>query len=374
MAEVWLPTIDIDVSTLVELEPFQRLAATRMMDEIRILADNNENNGNVEAWQPWALNQKAFVDVSSIDTSTTVLGHRIELPVMVAPFSVQAFCHPDAELATAEGARRAGTMMALSLATSRSPAEVGAVSGPFWMHQQFIEDRELMLDIITEAKEGGATAVALTVDLPITMWWPAAERAAMLAISAHWPGYFTDRFAAATERLAREGARVRRDDWSWDNRPIGSSATWADFEWLRDASPLPIVLKGILNAEDARLAVEHGAAGIIVSNHGGHGLAQARPTAEALPEIVEAVDGRIEVLVDGGIRDAADVYRAVAMGARAVLIGRRALWGLVLGGADGVARVLQLFHDELEVLMGMTGARTVAEIDRSRIVRRYSRW
>lgn len=365
-------TTDFDVTTLEVLTRFQELAAERMLPEVRILADNNEDNGNVEAWQPWALNQKVLSDVSTVDTRTTVLGQEISLPVIVAPFALQGFVHPDGEVATGEGVRRAGTTMALSLATSRSFEDVGRAAGSFWVHLQFLADRELMLEIITEAKEHGARAVCLTVDLPVGMWWPEAERTAMRAIGdigaeRGLGGYLSQRMAAASLRYGRQ-------DISWDKRPLGNDATWADFERLRAASPLPIVVKGVLSPEDARLAVEHGAEALVVSNHGGHGLAQARPTAEALPEIVEAVDGRLEVLVDGGIRDAADVYRAVAMGARAVLIGRRALWGLALGGADGVAHVLKLLHDELEVLMGMTGVRTIAEIDRTRIVRRYSRW
>jgi 4-hydroxymandelate oxidase len=366
------PTTDLDVTSLVVLTRFQELAAARMLPEVRILADNNEDNGNVEAWQPWALNQKVLTDVSTVDTRTTVLGQELALPVIVAPFALQGFCHPDGEVATAEGVRRAGTTMALSLATSRSFEDVGRAAGSFWVHLQFLADRELMLDIINEAKNHGARAVCLTVDLPVGMWWPEAERTAMramteLEIERGMSGYFADRMAVAALKYDRQ-------DISWDKRPLGNDATWEDFERLRAASPLPIVVKGILNAEDAALAVRHGADAIVVSNHGGHGLAQARPTAEALPEIVEAVDGRLEVLIDGGIRDAADVYRALALGARGVLIGRRALWGLVLGGADGVAHVLKLFKDELEVLMGMTGARTIEQIDRGRIVRRYSRW
>lgn len=135
-------------------------------------------------------------------------------------------------------------------------------------------------------------------------------------------------------------------------------------------SPLPIVLKGIMHRDDAQLAVEHGAAAIVVSNHGGHALLQSPPTADALPEVAEAVDGRIELLVDGGIRSGADVLCALALGARAVLIGRPALWGLVLGGADGMARVLTLLREELEVVMALTGVRSIAEIDRTTIVPR----
>ena len=146
--------------------------------------------------------------------------------------------------------------------------------------------------------------------------------------------------------------------------------TWSDLEWLRGLSPLPLVLKGVMTSQDAKLACEHGAAAIIVSNHGGHALGEALSTAEVLPEIVDAVADRIEILVDGGIRSGADVFRALALGADAVMIARPVAWGLLLGGADGVARVLTLLQDELDTLMALAGARNVAEINRTMIALR----
>jgi len=360
----------VDVSQLTELEPFQRLASQRMLPAVRLLADNNEDNGNVEAWERWAINPRALVDVSRIDPRTTVLGREISLPVIVAPFALQGLCHPDGEVATAHGATRAGTIMALSVATTRAPAEVGAAAPGFWLHLQFLTDRELMADVIAEGIAAGASALCLTVDLPTTPWWPSQFRRALQEIGAEGAatgrvGHFADRFAASRAKLQTTDLEM-----SWDNRPTGANATWADLAWLREVCPVPLILKGILTSQDARLAVDHGVDAIVVSNHGGHSLRQARPTAEALPEIVDAVADGLEVLVDGGIRTGADVFRAVALGARAVLIGRRALWGLVLGGAEGVAQVLHLFGAELEVLMAQAGAHTIDEIDPSRVVRR----
>ena len=360
----------VDVSQLTELEPFQRLASQRMLPAVRLLADNNEDNGNVEAWERWAINPRALVDVSRIDTRTTVLGREISLPVIVAPFALQGLCHPDGEVATAHGATRAGTTMALSHATTRSPADVGAAAPGFWLHLQFLTDRDRMADVIAEGIAAGASALCLTVDLPITPWWPSQLRRALQVVAAEGAatgraGHFSDRFAASRAKLQTSDLEM-----SWDNRPIGASATWADLGWLREVCPVPVVLKGILTSHDARLAVEHGVDAIVVSNHGGHSLRQARPTAEALPEIVDAAADGLEVLVDGGIRTGADVFRAVALGARAVLIGRRALWGLVLGGAEGVTQVLHLLGSELEILMAQAGACTIDEIDPSRVVRR----
>lgn len=363
----------VDVTQLLHLEPFQRLAAQCMPEFVRVLADNNEDNGSVEAWQRWALNQRVLVDVSSIDTSTTVVGTPLALPVIIAPFALQSFAHPDGEIATATGASRAGTTLGLSLATSRSYAEVGAAAtNGFWVHMAFMTERPMMLEVIHEAAGAGATAVCLTVDMPTGAWWPPAERAAALEMMLRLeeqPTYLSQKYFTPAMQRAKQQALLRDDRWD-STRPAGSSATWADLDWLRGESPIPIVLKGILNPADARRAAEHGAAAIVVSNHGGHGLREARPTAEALPEIAEAVGDRLEVLVDGGIRGAADVIRAIALGARAVLIGRRALWGLAVGGADGVARVLELFREELEVLMGLVGVRSIAEIDASAVVER----
>jgi 4-hydroxymandelate oxidase len=349
----------MEMTEVVELLELERLAVAGMPDAVRVVAENGTGVGNQAAWDRWALRPRALQDVGAIATSTTVLGQRIEVPVVVAPFALQALCHPEGEVATSRGSAGAGTIMTLSLATTRAPEEMEPGPSGFWMNLQFLTDRGLMEEVVQRAAAAGATAICLTVDLPVAPWWPAAMRQALVSIQLEWTACFFGR------RAEHAGQRP-----NWDHRVIDASATWSDLEWLRGVSPLPVILKGIMTVEDARLAVDHGAAAVVVSNHGGHALVQSLPTADVLPEIAEAIDGRIEVLVDGGIRSGAHVLCALALGARAVLVGRPALWGLSVDGADGIRRVLELLRDELAVVMALTGTRSVGDIDRTRIARR----
>jgi 4-hydroxymandelate oxidase len=355
----------IDVSRLFAIGEFQTLAEERMPEAVRINVQcegtGRALRANVAAWDRWALRPKVLVDVSSCDTSTTVLGEPIELPALIAPFTCSALCHPDGELGVARASARAATIMTLSMGSTRSPEEIAVEVPRFWMHLGATPDRGLMAEVVRRASNAGACALCLTVDLPVFPWWPRVMVDALRALEL-------DPFIVGeTRTLWDESVRAKRsaDDATFKQLRDSSlsSFTWADLEWLRELSSLPLVLKGVQTGEDARRAIEHGAAAVVVSNHGGHALDQARATAQVLPEVVAAVDGRLEVLVDGGIRSGADVLRALALGARAVLIGRPALWGLTVGGADGVARVLELLHEELEVLMAMCGARRISEID-----------
>lgn len=310
---------------------------------------------DIRAWRRMHLRPKALVDVSGVDTSTIVLGQRIAMPIITAPFVGSTFLSPEGEVATARGARAAGTLSTLSMMGSRPPEQVGAgAGGRYWQQLYWVRDREVLRDIVARAVASGAAALCLTVDLPVMPAFPRPMREAWLSLFTHWQ---TD----------EHKMYVARDypDKPFDATFPDQAITWKDLEWLQGLSNLPLLLKGVIRPEDAVLARDHGAAGVIVSNHAGQGLRSSQPVAHALPGIVDAVGGDIEVFADSGIRSGADVLRALALGAKCVLVGRPALWGLAAGGAEGVEHVLNLLQAELAEVMAITGACRIEDIDRA---------
>jgi isopentenyl diphosphate isomerase/L-lactate dehydrogenase-like FMN-dependent dehydrogenase len=298
------------------------------------------------AFERIRLRPRVLVDVSSIDTRTTVLGTPVSLPVLIAPTAAHCVAHPDGECATALGAGRAGTLMIASTVATRTLEEIAqAASGPLWFQLYIYPTFEVAEWLVRRAEAAGYRAIVLTVDLPKL---GNRERDRRNGVTIPPPPYQEANLAG-----------VEKEGQQWV--PL----TWDAIAWLRSVTTLPILLKGILTAEDARLAVEHGVAGIIVSNHGGRQLDTSIPSIEALPEIAEAVEGRCEIYLDGGIRRGTDILKALALGARAVLIGRPALWGLAVNGANGVYDVLELLRRELELSMALAGRPTLASIDRS---------
>jgi isopentenyl diphosphate isomerase/L-lactate dehydrogenase-like FMN-dependent dehydrogenase len=348
-----------DLTELVEVEEFRAAAEGVMPDAYRTFVNNagmeETLRDDLRAWGGMYLRPRALVDVSDIDTSVTVLGQRIAAPVITAPFVGSTFVHPQGEVATARGAVAAGSITTLSMMGSRTPEEVGAAAaGRYWQQLYWVGDRAVIKDVVERAVAAGATALCLTVDLPVLSAFPARMRAAARALNVEW----------STGEHAMYVARDYRD------KPFGAtfpdpSATWSDLEWLRGLSDLPLILKGIIRPEDAVLAREHGAAAVIVSNHAGQGLRYSMPVAHALPAVVDAVGGDLEVLADSGIRSGADILRALALGARAVLIGRPTLWGLAVGGAEGVERVIGILRDELAEAMAITGVVRPSHADSS---------
>jgi isopentenyl diphosphate isomerase/L-lactate dehydrogenase-like FMN-dependent dehydrogenase len=286
------------------------------------------------------LRPRVLVDVEHCDLRTTVLGAPLALPVLIAPTAFHTLAHPDGECATAVAAGRAGTVMIASSSATRSLEEIAEVaSGPLWF-QLYIFDRPGAEDLVRRAAAVGYRALVLTVDSPR---WGHKERALRSGFRTPLKANVTDQ-AAAKDTV---------------------TVTWRDLDWLRSLSTLPIILKGILTAEDALLAVEHGVEGIVVSNHGGRQLDGVSAAIEVLPEIVEAVAGRCEVYMDGGIRRGTDVLKALALGARAVLLGRPILWGLAVDGARGAYQVLEILRTELELALALAGRPAVARVDRS---------
>lgn len=298
------------------------------------------------AFERIRLRPRVLVDVSDIDTRTTVLGTPVSLPVLIAPTAAHCVAHPDGECATAQGAGRAGTLMIASTPATRTLEEIAeAASGPLWFQLYIYPTFEVGEWLVRRAEAAGYRAIVLTVDLPKL---GNRERDRRNGVTVP-PAPYQEANLVGVEKEGQQWVPL----------------TWDSLDWLRSITSLPILLKGILTAEDACLAVEHGVAGVVVSNHGGRQLDTSIPSIEALPEIVEAVDGRCEIYLDGGIRRGTDILKALALGAHAVLIGRPALWGLAVNGADGVYDVLELLHRELELAMALAGRPTLASIDRS---------
>jgi len=263
--------------------------------------------------------------------------------VLVAPVALQKLAHPDGEAATARAAAAAGTIMCLSTSSTMRPAAVAAAApgAPRWFQVYVFNDRGVTQALIDEARAHGYAALVLTVATPIL-----GRREGALRVGFHVPEEF---------ELAGD---IFTD--------LSAGVTWRDLEWLAGHG-LPVVLKGVLTAEDARLAVEHGAAAVVVSNHGGRQLDGVAASVDALPEVAEAVDGRVEVLLDGGVRRGVDVLRSLALGARAVLVGRAPIWGLAAAGEDGVRAVLDLLQKEVELGLMLLGCSSPAQVTRAHV-------
>jgi isopentenyl diphosphate isomerase/L-lactate dehydrogenase-like FMN-dependent dehydrogenase len=301
-----------------------------------------------------------LVDVSEISTRATVLGVEIEMPILVAPVAFQLLAHPDGEAAMARAAAAAGTVLCVSSLTSTRPAEVAeaAPEGRRWMQVYLFRDRGVTHAMVEEAAESGYEALLLTVDAPY-----AGRRERDLRSGFQVP--------AEIRAPAIEGAVGHRSLTTAEVfELIDPSITWKDLERLCGDFELPILVKGLITGEDAALAVEHGAAGVVVSNHGGRQLDNAPATIDALPEVVQAVDGRIPVLLDGGVRRGTDVAVALAIGAQAVLVGRPALWGLAVNGERGAQLALQILTDELRLALALLGCPDPSALSADHVQRR----
>jgi 4-hydroxymandelate oxidase len=297
------------------------------------------------AFERIRLRPRVLVDVSACDLRTTVLGTRVSMPVLVAPMAFHGLAHPEGECETARAAGESGTLMVTSTTSNRSLEEIAAAAGgPLWFQLYTYGGFEISASLVKRAEAAGYRAIVLTVDLPRV-----GRRERDIRNNFNLPSrLFEGHFA---------GIDIPDDTFV--------TLTWESIAWLRGVTSLPIVIKGILTAEDAQLAAKHGVDGIVVSNHGGRQLDTTLPAIEALPDVVEAVAGRCEVYMDGGIRRGTDVLKALALGARAVLLGRPVLWGLAANGAAGVRHVLEMLRDELELAMVLSGRPTLASIDRS---------
>jgi isopentenyl diphosphate isomerase/L-lactate dehydrogenase-like FMN-dependent dehydrogenase len=355
----------------INIADFENLARERMdaaaydyyaggANDERTVADN------LRAFERWVIRPRMLVGVREADTATTVLGLPLTLPVALAPTAFNRLGHPDGELAAARAAGAVGTLMCCSTISSWSLEEIAAVAtGPLWFQLYVYRDRDVTRDLVRRAEAAGYRALILTVDTPRL---GRRERDVR------------NRFSLPADITIRNLERYGTPDalrWAatstfteYVHKLLDDSLTWESVDWLRTITSLPILIKGVLTAEDARLCVEHGVAGLIVSNHGGRQLDGAIATMDALPEIVKQVAGRIPVLLDGGVRRGTDVFKALAGGASAVLIGRAYLWGLASDGEAGVRKVLEIFGTELELAMALAGCRSIGAITPTHVAAR----
>jgi isopentenyl diphosphate isomerase/L-lactate dehydrogenase-like FMN-dependent dehydrogenase len=312
---------------------------------------------NRAAFERWTFRPRVLCDVSEISTATTVLGRRIELPVVVAPLAYQQLYHPDGECATARGAAAAGTGVAVSTFSTRTHEEIAAAAPGLlqWCQLYVLQDRDATREHLAGAAAAGCSAVVLTVDTPRL-----AQRERDLRVGFEVPSDLPLPYARAT---IGDAAQNPADQFAL----LDPSVSWRDLEWIAGESQLPVVLKGVVTAEDAELAVEHGAAGVVVSNHGGRQLDGVPATLDALPEVADAIAGRAEVYLDSGIRRGTDVAKALALGARAVLAGRAPVFGLAVAGEDGVRHVLELLRDELAMTLSLLGCTGPDELMRAHV-------
>jgi 4-hydroxymandelate oxidase len=306
---------------------------------------------NPAAWQSLRLMPRMLVDVSSRDLSTTVLGQDLAFPVLVAPTAFQRMAHPDGELATARAVASTGTIMVLSTISNTPVEQVAATGANTWFQLYVHRDREISRALVRRVEDAGCRALVVTVDTPLL-----GRREADVRTGFRMPGHLR------LPNMEEQGRALQADSTSQGSAlaqyaadSLDPSMTWADIERFAADTPLPVVVKGVLRVDDARRAVDHGARAVVVSNHGGRQLDTVPATAEVIEGIVDAVGDRCEVLVDGGLRRGTDVLKALALGARAVLVGRPVLWGLAVNGKAGVQDVLQILREELDRAMALSG-------------------
>jgi isopentenyl diphosphate isomerase/L-lactate dehydrogenase-like FMN-dependent dehydrogenase len=338
-------------SAPVNVWDFERLAAEMLEPGVHGYfaggaGDERTLRDNVAAFTRRTLHPRVLVDVSAVTTATTVLGTEVSMPLLVAPVAFQRLVHPDGEVAMARAAAEAGTIMCLSTLATAHPSEVAkeAPPAPRWFQLYCFSDRGVTRSMIDEAVACGYEAIALTVDAPRAGRRERDFRTGFaLPAGVHAP--------AVSAAVGSEEPLTVKEVFEL----VDPTLSWDALEALAADCSLPIVLKGIQTGADAALAADHGAGGVVVSNHGGRQLDGVPATLDILPEVVDAVGGRCEVLMDGGIRRGTDVVTALGMGARAVLAGRAPLWGLAVGGQDGARNVLEILRSEIELALVLLG-------------------
>jgi 4-hydroxymandelate oxidase len=343
----------------LEVDARQRLSQARFDFFAGGAGDEQTVSENVLAWRKLWLRPRAMVDVAGVDTTSTVLGDRLALPVLLAPMSTQRLLHRDGEVACARAAGAARSVYCVATRATADLAEVAAAAtGPLWFQLYLERGRTIAERVLARAAEHGFTAVVLTVDRPVGGRRERELRHGDLPLPEG---------VALASHLGDENAPAAKALGEWE-----LSLSWADVAWAREASDLPVVVKGILTAADAIAALQAGAEAIVVSNHGGRQLDGCVPSAVALREVATAVAGRLPVLVDGGIRNGGDVVRALALGATAVLIGRPYAWGLAAAGETGVRQVLDAFSADLRRTLALCGCPTPADVTADHI--RLAHW
>ena len=312
---------------------------------------------NVEAWKRWRLRPRVLVDNSVVTTEVELLGGPLSMPILVAPVAYQRLAHADGEIGMATAAAEAGTAMCLSTLATERPSAVAAAApaGRRWFQLYSFRDEAVTRALTDEAVGAGFEAIVVTADAP-----PGGNRE-----RDRRTGFRLPVDLGVPSLVAAMGERKFTIEETFDL--MTRALTWPDLGDLASEVAVPVIVKGVLTAEDATLAVEHGAGAIVVSNHVGRQLDRSLATGDALAEIVDAVEGRIPVLVDGGIRRGIDVAIALALGADAVLVGRPALWGLAAAGRSGALRVLEMLREELELALALCGCTSPAGLTRAHV-------
>ena len=347
--------LDFEAIARARMEPSAYDYFAGAAGDERTLAENRS------AFDRVRFRPRVLVDVTKVDVGTTVLRDAISFPVLLAPTALNRLGHPDGELAVARAAGAAGTIMTLSTTASTTIEDVaGVATGPIWFQLYVYRDRDVTRSLVQRAEASGYRALVVTVDMP-RMGHRERDTRNHFVLPAH-----------VTMRNLETAGRTDAGAWDanssfaeyWRNL-LDPSLTWDAIGWLKSLTKLPVVVKGVLAPEDAERAIAAGADAIVVSNHGGRQLDGSLATIDALPDVAERVAGRVPILLDGGIRRGTDVLKALALGARAVLIGRPYLWGLAADGERGVGRVLDMLRTELELSMALAGCPTLASITRS---------
>lgn len=320
---------------------------------------------NRNAFSRILFRPRILIDVSKIDLTTTVFGSKISMPIMVAPTGQHQMAHPEGECATARAASAAGTIMTLATGATFSVEEVASTGpGIRFLQLYMFKDRNVATQLVRRAENAGFKAIVLTADSAVF-----GRREANIKNRFTFPPYV---------RLKNyEGMGLDRNKDSSPASVINGiydrSLNWKDVKWLQTITSLPIILKGVLTAEDTRLAIQAGAAGILVSNHGARQLDYVSATIMALEEVVQAAEGKIPVFMDGGVRRGTDVFKALALGAAGVFIGRPVVYALAADGEAGVRKVFEMLHDELEITMALCGCRSLKDITRDHVVTEWDR-
>jgi len=359
-AEALSAAVDSEPVCLSDYEALARERAPKMAFEYISggAADEITLKWNRESYDKLRLQPRIFVDVSKLDTRVKLFDQELPFPILLAPTAYHRLVHPEGEIATARGAGAAGaTMVAGMLATVPVEDIAKAATGPLWFQTYILKDRAFTRDLIQRAEGVGCKALCITSDSPVV---GVRNRDARANFSLP-----PNLERANLRGLMRTGGNLRPPEGDIYTPILDASLTWKEIEWLRSFARVPVLLKGVLNPDDAELAIKSGASGIIVSNHGARNLDTVPPTIDILPEVVDKVAGRIPILCDSGIRRGTDVLKALALGANAVLIGRPYLYGLAVGGDAGVTRVINIIKNEFKVAMALSGRPTTASIDGS---------
>jgi 4-hydroxymandelate oxidase len=347
------PALDDRPISLAEYEEFARGCLQKVAYDYFAGAswDGVTLRQNRESYDQIAIRPRMLVDVATRDKGLELFGRKLSMPIVIAPMAFQAMAHPDGEVAMARAARDADIVMTASTLSNYSIEQIAEGSGAnLWFQLYVYKDRGLTKSLVQRAEAARCKALVLTVDSPLLGRREGDVRNRFQLPSnlriGNLVGSNIDNLPAAVadSSLATYIASL-----------YDPALTWKDLAWFREITDLPILVKGILRADDAKLAIENGASGIVVSNHGGRQLDTAIATIRALPEIVEAVEGRCKILIDGGIRRGTDVFKALALGADAVMVGRPLMWGLSVSGRSGAAHVLEILSAELDLTMALSG-------------------